>query len=266
MFRKERHHGRLSKETSEACAAARGLTDDPPRVPFAGMKLRSVIQWVVLIAVTCSSGCVMGYRHQHFEHQEVVNDVAVDLEGSQGTVGYSMVFDFRVLRVSSPFITTFEEVELSDDRGGRGRYDAERKSRYLRVDAPVATFWKRGNGFGLDYTGMLQHRTSIDLWIGAESDLRTEEATHWLDVGIGYYQYNLFAVRLFGGWGVKPFRGSSRYFSQDAVIDTQLQGFGGGIEITLAAGEYALDFIQYLLDIDEAQSEILPGQAHLNTP
>lgn len=215
----------------------------------------------ILAVCLTLSGCAIGYRNHGLSTQKTVSDVTVEVEGDQDVVGFGTVLDFRAVRFIAPFVNISEEFVLSDDRGGGSTERAQKKTRHLRIDAPVMTFWSLATGAGLEWTPMLEHRTSIDLWLGGESDLRTDDASYWLDVGLGYYQYNLVAIRVFAGWGGRPFRGVSRYLEKSTTVDSYVQGFGGGIEITLAAGEYALDFVKFLMDFDEAQQKIFSGQS-----
>lgn len=221
--------------------------------------------WILLAAltlvVTSTSGCMIGYRNHSLAHRSTMDGTTVEVEGDEDVVGVSAVADFRFVRVSMPLTLTRQKLTLTDTEGGVGGYSVDRELRHYRVDAPLVSFWSTERGLGLAYPGLLEHRSSVELWGGAESNLLSDGASTWFDAGLAYYAYNLVAIRVFAGWGSVPFRAATTSVGEVRSWTGRVSGPGIGVSITLGAGEHLLDFVKFLLDLDARQSKIFSGQS-----
>jgi hypothetical protein len=78
----------------------------------------------------------------------------------------------------------------------------------------------------------------------------------YADLGLVYYHHDLVAVRAFSGWGAVPYDGQTSRFGKDGpefeFWEATPNGYTGGIELTLGAGEQALDFIKFFLSNQES--------------
>ena len=210
------------------------------------MKRAAVIGLALLLA-----GCTLGYRHTRHTGSIKRNIGELDIGGSGNTADLSATFDFRYFRLLIPFEAGRRMLEFTADDGGRDTIDLVRERRYYRLDVPVVSLWDfKNEGFG-GYPGLLRHRHTFDVWVSGETNLHVDHEW-WIDLGLAYYRYNGIGVRLFFGAGAVPFdaatpRPGTRF---PAIWHGDAPTIGGGLTVTITAGEFALDLFQYLAGVD----------------
>lgn len=209
---------------------------------------------VLTLLVSClvalaTSGCTLGYRYHHLD-SEISNAAGANaqVEGGGHMVELGIVLDFRYLRVGNPYVGASYEMDVTDPDGGGTYKSSTIETQPFRLDVPVVSLWSEDGGFG--YPGTMVHRKSVELWLSGT--LRpTELPLWWADASIVYYHHDLVAVRAFGGWGAVPFEGQTTSLNTDGVnyefYETTAGGYSAGVELTLGAGEQALDFIKYFI-------------------
>lgn len=204
-----------------------------------------------------SAGCTIGYRYHHVDGAvESESGMRGHIEGGGHVVELGVVLDFRYLRLLMPFLGGSYDLALEADAGTRAqRFDTFEKRGY-RLDLPVLSLWNERGGIEPGYPGVMVHRESVELWLSATAHAGPP-MLGFADLGVVYYQHNLVAVRAFGGWGVAPFRETTGGFGPGGRVrydtwKTSAGGLSGGIELTLGAGEQALDFLKFFLSSQKA--------------
>ena len=220
------------------------------------MRRLAVIIFIASSFAAVLSGCTIGYRYHHLDSQ-ITNAAGANaqVEGSGHMVEFGFVLDFRYFRVGSPYLGSTYEMEVTDSQGGGAYQESTVEVRAMSLDVPVISLWSEDGGVG--YPGTMVHRKgSVELWLSGTAR-PTELPLWWADLGVVYYHHDLVAVRAFGGWGAVPYDGSTSRFgpsgAEHEFFETTAGGFSGGVELTLGAGEQALDFIKFFLrNQDEA--------------
>jgi hypothetical protein len=215
---------------------------------------------LLLICAVCLSGCVVGYRHQTVS-DEVVNEFSqsATVEGSSDMVYLGLILDFRILRFGTPAVGGNVELAANNERGAyRDEYNQQMNG--FQLDVPLVSFWSEEEGFG--YPGVLKHRHSVDLWVSG-TYVPVSPPNWWTDASLVYYNHNLFAVRVFGGYGQIPFDGTLTGYSNGSqtfdMFETTVGGPTYGVEFTILAGEQALDFINWFGNAQNAAAEEASG-------
>ncbi|QDG53286.1 hypothetical protein FIV42_21825 [Persicimonas caeni] len=204
---------------------------------------------VSCLAAVVSTGCTLGYRYHHLD-SEIANAAGANaqVEGSGHMVELGIVLDFRYFRVGNPYVGASYEMDVTDAAGGGAYQSSTIETQPFRLDVPVVSLWSEDGGLG--YPGTMVHRKSVELWLSGT--LRpTTLPMWWADASLVYYHHDLVAVRAFGGWGAVPFEGQTTQFSTEGTTyefwETTAGGYSAGVELTLGAGEQALDFIKYFI-------------------
>lgn len=209
---------------------------------------------LICLLATIASGCTLGYRY-HSLDSNIANATGANaqVEGSGHTVEFGIVLDFRYFRLVSPYLGSTYEMDITDSRGGGGHQSSLEEVRAVRLDVPLVSLLNEDGTIG--YPGIMVHRKSLELW-GTVTARPSELPLWYADLGVVYYHHNLVAVRAFGGWGAVPFDGQTSRLGKDGVDyefwQANPDGFTGGIELTLGAGEQALDFIKFFIANQEA--------------
>ena len=169
-------------------------------------------------------------------------------------------FDFRAVR----FVSTLEMVQRERAAAWSSGVTTDRSSveatyqerRMLRLDVPLLTLWNLETG-GLGYPGLLPRRHSIDLWArGGTSDILQLDNGGFGGAALTYYRSGSVAVSLTADRWSEPT--SIRGLGQDGY-HTYTGDAGGwvlGLEVTVGAGEYALDALEWMMDRDDEARNI----------
>ncbi len=218
---------------------------------------RRLVLWTLALGAL-APGCIMAGNAGTLGASSLTNPVddgTVDLSLDRRAFIIGTAFDFRVARVvtSLEMVTHEPLVGLTPDQ----RLDPtiQDKSyverRLLRLDVPALTLWEFREG-RIGYPGLIPHRHSLDLWARAGTADLDGDAGGFFGGALTYYRTGAFAVALtLDRWNepadIRALRadGVNRTFAGDTF------GWVVGFEVTLAAGEYALDIINELLGIDE---------------
>jgi hypothetical protein len=202
-----------------------------------------------------ATGCTLGYRYHNLD-SKITNATGANaqIEGSGHTVELGIVLDFRYFRLVSPYLGSSYEMDIADSRGGGDHQTSTEEVRGVRLDVPLVSLVSEGGGVG--YPGTMVHRKgSLELW-GSITARPSELPLWYADLGVVYYHYNLVAVRAFGGWGAVPYEGQTSRMGRNNVEyefwEATPNGYTGGIELTVGAGEQALDFLKWFGDSQEA--------------
>lgn len=193
-----------------------------------------------------------------------VNGVSeqVSVDGHIEKYATSIVADFRVLRLQMPLLFERGEIAYLDEASGRGVRKIDRTSRTYRLDLPVLTIWDFDQKAWFRYPGLLEKRTSLDIWLMGQSNF-SQDWPWMAGAGVSYYQYKGIAAGVWGGWSTEPFRdgieGIGPQYPQ--TITGRHEGFWVGVEVTLFAGEFALELWDYLVAKDEKHRELFGRQS-----
>lgn len=202
----------------------------------------------------CAGGCTYGYRYTNLGSTHTEDGRSVDVQGDAHAFLAGVVLDFRYFRLGVPFEGVVASFELEDELGGIDRFEDYDEMRSYRLDVPLLTIFDLDEDVWWRYPGVIRHRQGIELWASASSNLSRRH--HWFaDLSVAYYDYNGLGVRLFGGWGEIPFRASTQGVGPEFPLrwEGQAGGFGGGLEVTLTTGEYALEALKWLIDRDREE-------------
>ncbi len=219
------------------------------------MKVITLLGCVLL----CSS-CALSYRHHTFNSQIEEGGTTLNVDGSADVYHMGVVIDFLYGRLILPFEILQRTLDFTDSEGGVAGRDTSVEQRAYRLEVPVLSIWNHKEGFAVNYPGMLRKRQSFEIWLGADSDLLKANVRWFADIGVTYYHYNIGAVRLFAGYGQTEYsvstQGIGPQFPNTWGGDLGSWAIGGSI--TIFAGEYALEFFEYILDLDEKHRSDYP--------
>ena len=219
---------------------------------------RCCVFWILVLAglgVWVNSGCIAGVHHHRVSgavdhHQGQIADVS----GTVDSVDLGLVADFRVLRLGMPFEGQRRKLEVNNREGGRFTIDQEVENRTLRLDVPLLAITEFGSDpTGKRYPGRMARRHTLEVWTSGSvgvAPISPVTAT----AGVAYYRYGGIAVRLFGGYSRTPYSGRERVNIDGRSTHQPREGSAPGavvgLEVTLAAGEYALELARFILDLD----------------
>jgi hypothetical protein len=225
----------------------------------AGTVVRAA-RWLVVLGALWLTGCVFGYRYQGVSDQ-ATNELSktADVEATGHMVYLGVTLDFRFFRVGTPSMGGNFEVTASNEGGRYGdEYNVQLNG--FQLDAPVLSLWSEEEGVG--YPGLLEHRHSVDFWLSG-TFMPVNPPHWWADASLVYYNHDLLAVRAFGGYGRIPFDGTvSGYLDGERSADMFETTVGGptfGVELTILAGEQALDFIRWFGEAQNAAADEASG-------
>ena len=201
-----------------------------------------------------AAGCTYGYRYTNLGSTHTEQGRSVDVQGHAHTFLAGVVLDFRYARLGIPFEGLVVDLELEDELGGVDTLEDYDEMRSYRLDVPLLTIFDLEHDVWWRYPGAIRHREGIELWGSAMSNLK-ERHHWWADLSVAYYNYNGLGARLFAGYGELPFRASTHGVGPAFPLrwEGQAGGWGGGVEVTLTTGEYALEALEWLLDRDREE-------------
>lgn len=219
--------------------------------------MRPCMPWAILlvgIGVWINSGCVAGVHHHRIDATVEEAGDTVDIEGSVNSVDFGIVADFRYARLAMPFEGHRRQIEVDVRDGGAFSIDKVVELRALRLDVPLwSAIDLADEPSGSWYPGRMSQRHSVELWASGSvgvTPIHPKTAT----VGAVYYRYGAVAVRVYGGLSSNPYSGLDRSIENGGEVNHRREGsvtgMVGGIEVTLAAGEYALELVRFIIDRD----------------
>lgn len=220
--------------------------------PLAGAAL------ALLCALTCA-GCMVGGQLGQVSDPSLTSalspNTTAELEVTQKTFLLGTIFDLRAARITVSLEMKSLQPQVSLSPAGTPAPTAERSAylerRVLRLELPVLSFWDLDHQTALGYPGLMEHRHSVDLWLRTGTpDLGLDQGG-FAGVGLGWYKTDFLAVTLTADYWSEP-AGIEALGAND-VLSTfggEVQGWVFGVELTIAAGEYALDILGALLDMD----------------
>ncbi|AWV90728.1 hypothetical protein [Bradymonas sediminis] len=198
-----------------------------------------------------TTGCTIGYRYHHIDDATLSErGTRGDIKGGGHMVELGLVLDVRYLRLVMPYMGASYEMELQASDGAQVAQSTMIEKRGFRLDVPALSIWNGKTGWGPGYPGIMKHRQSVEIWLSATGRV-DDPLLGFADLGLVYYHHDLVAVRAFGGWGGAPFKQTSSTYGLEnrrpEFWKTSATGPTGGVELTIGAGEQALDFIMYFL-------------------
>ncbi|RAL20066.1 hypothetical protein DL240_19070 [Lujinxingia litoralis] len=199
------------------------------------------------------SGCVVGGYHQRINSSFEEAGQARQAEGFVNAMELGVVADFRYLRLGMPFEGQQREFVVEDDQGRQLTTEDVVELRSLRLDVPLWSF-RNFETRAMGYPGVMPRRKSLELWASGSLGLTpTDQRT--VGLGLVYYRYGSVAVRLHGDYVQAPYSGRVRELNGSTPWAGHAPGWMAGLEVTVAAGEYALELIKFVLDVDRTSRE-----------
>ncbi len=201
------------------------------------------------------SGCIAGMHHHRVEGGFGPGGADGTVSGTVNSVDLGGVADFRYLRLAVPFEGQRRDLQVSGDAGVFSLQEVV-ENRTLRLDVPLFSLKDFSDEpEGLRYPGRMRRRESLELWISGSAGM-TPIHPFTATASLVYYRYGMFAVRAYGGASMTPFEGRARSVVDGAEQIGRVQGYGPGlvigVEVTLAAGEYALELVEFIVDADRS--------------
>ncbi len=219
------------------------------------MFIRNFPAIIVCFLLITLTGCVVGGRHQIVHTTQTQNGRQAEIEGTATAFEFGIVADFRYFRLALPFEGVVTEITGTAKPTGYFKNKSTSESRALRLDIPLISLYNFEGGGTLQYPGNMPHRHSLELWTGAAATI-SGNPDWWTDLGITYYKHDAVAVRLYAGYGQISFREMMQSRNTDNQLATTFwEGRAGGIalglELTLSAGEHALDLLKFIFEEDK---------------
>lgn len=209
--------------------------------------------WVGLVG-WIGSGCIAGVHHHRIDATVQSEQGVADVDGTVDSIDLGLVADFRVFRLGLPFQGQRRTLDVAFRDGGAFRIDEVLEIRAFQLDVPIWSFKDfSDNPSGKRYPGRMRQRQSLEVW-GTASVGWTPVSPVSLTAGAVYYKYGGLAFRVYGGVSWTPYSGIERSIIDGSELsqrrDGRAPGLVGGIEVTLAAGEYALELFRFIRELD----------------
>jgi hypothetical protein len=210
-------------------------------------------QFMLMVLSLAQSGCITGYRHQWGSDHPIEQGVSADVNASADVFWAGVVFDVRFVRLLLPTEEFVHNEGIVDDRGAKDATHARETRRTLNVDVPLLRLWSTKEGVSFGYPPLKKMRKGqIELWASGGVELQAARTLR-ADLSVVYYHAPWVAFRVFGGWQSTTYEGSTRYIDEPFPIswEGRTSGPSVGGELTLFAGEYALNVFAWMLEKDE---------------
>lgn len=223
-----------------------------------------------ILLTTVLTGCIAGGSAGTLQTGALTGTVpgeTADVSVARRGYVVGTAFDFRAVR----FVSSLEMVQREPSANWSAGVTPDQTSmdptynerRVLRLDVPLLTLWNLEGG-GLGYPGIMPHRHTIDLWArGGSSDILQLDDGGFGGAALTYYQSGGFAVSLTVDRWTEPTR--VRGIAPDGyhTYSGDAGGWVVGLEVTLGAGEYALDAYDWLMDRDRAARNIRSDRSYV---
>ncbi len=185
----------------------------------------------------------------------------LDVDRDAMTVGTAI--DLRYVRLVSSIELLNTETHLTNTQNNPLTDSTKdyNERRFFRLDVPLLSLWDLRDG-GVAYPGLLVHRHSVDLWARGGVVSIDDTVEGFYGGALTWYKTGLVAVSLtVDYWNQSAQAQALNEFGSLTPYRADASGFVFGIELTLAAGEYALDFIKYLADYDDKVRKEFPARS-----
>lgn len=148
-------------------------------------------------------------------------------------------------------------IEYRDNATGVGRRKIDRTNRAFRLDVPLISLWDFRNSVAFEYPGLMRRRESLELWGIMESNFK-EEFPWAAGGGLVYYWYRRFSLGVIAGYGSAPFSGGLEGIGRGypTTISGRHEGVWVGLDMTLFAGEFALELWDYVVAKDRRERKL----------
>ncbi len=210
---------------------------------------------VGILTSLLSTGCLAGGQHHRIVGSDQPEEgLDYSMEGSVQSVDLGLVADFRVVRLGSVFEGQRREIVGRGEEGGGVSIDQTIELNAMRLDVPLLSLTEFGSSeHGGWYPGTMAQRHGLEVWLSGSVGTGPIQPAS-VTLGLSYYRYGGVAARLFGGWSSHPYSGVAGGAIMDGGqsrrVEGRAQGVVVGLEMTMAAGEYALEIARGILDID----------------
>lgn len=212
-------------------------------------------------AVACLSGCTLGYRHAAHSGTLTNSLGEAKVSGAGDEIDLAVTADFRYVRLMLPIEVSRHKLAFDAYDGGRDTGDLIRERRRYRLEVPFLSLYNFDTGGFGGYPGALRHRHTIDLWVGAETDM-LRQIEWWVDLGASLYKHGGIGFSIFGGVGSMPVAAATPVAGSrfPTLWEGRTVSFSGGAAVTITSGEFALGALEYLLGMDKRHRDRVQRQ------
>lgn len=212
-----------------------------------------VVRMALMLGLSLGlSGCMLGGYHQRISSSFEEAGQPRQAEGSINAIELGVVADFRYARVGMPFEGQQREFVVSD---GENQVSVEEvvELRALRLDVPLWSF-RNFKTKSMGYPGLMPRRESLELWATGSVGI-SPIPTRTVGLGLVFYRFGSVAIRVHGDYVMVPYSEDVRRIGGVDRWEGHAPGWMAGLEVTVAAGEYALELIKFVLDVDKTSRE-----------
>ena len=210
-------------------------------------------RFIVVLLSFAQSGCVTGYRHQWGSDHPIERGISADVNASADVFYAGVVLDVRFVRLLLPTEEFLHDETIVDDRGAKDATHQRQTRRTLNLDVPLLRLWSTKDGFSFGYPPLKKMRKGqLELWASGGVELQGARTLR-TDLSVVYYHAPWVAFRVFGGWQSTTYDGATRYIDEAFPVKWEGRTHGPtvGAELTVFAGEYALNVFAWILEKDE---------------
>jgi len=216
------------------------------------------------LASLAGPGCILAANTGQLATQSIAasdNTGTADIDVQRESLVVGTALDFRFVRVVSSIEMLNRQTRLNVQTAAVRTPEMDEtylERRFFRMDIPALSLWNFDGG-GLGYPGLMDHRHSIDLWGRAGAVNIRSDFEGFAGAALTYYQSGMLAVSLTADHWSEPAQVQAlNNFGSLTTFDASASGWVVGLEITVAAGEYGLDFIDMLVGVDAAARKQFP--------
>lgn len=225
--------------------------------------IRPFFLWALLlcgIGGWTNVGCIGGVHHHRINSTVEHGEQIADVTGTVDSADFGVVADFRYARLALPFEGHRRQINVDFRNGSQFSVDQVVEIRALRADVPLWSAKDLSDDESETwYPGRMNQRHSLEVWASGSVGVTPIHPAS-ASLGLVYYRYGAVAVRLFAGVSKTPYSGLDRAFIDGTEINRRREGHAtgmvAGLEVTLAAGEYALELLRFIVDRDRAGRDV----------